>query len=147
MNTHLENMCDYYAKHGKHNNSQIQQARDLGIDLYALVADLHNWRHNEKLATGAGKAVDSQISAFSDFIYGTKSESMDWPDIHQREMIRRGSHNSYSAEFLKVTSGILKQWVEVRQWVNRSFVYNRNQTIKSTIEDSSLFEPVKRSWE
>lgn len=147
MNQSLKKLCDYYAEHGKHSNNLIQKCRDSGVDCYELLADLHNWLHTEKLARGADKATKSQIQSFSEFIYGTNSQSMDWPEIHNREMERRAIHNSYSAEFLKATSGIIKQWVEVRQWVNRTKIMNRNKIIRSTIEDSTLFEPVKRSWE
>lgn len=147
MNPKLDKLIKHYLKHESHDDKGLRSFRDSGEELADILDACVEYRDDTRISKNRRTVLEKKLGELASWLQHYKMETTDFDTIFEQQQAKRKIKNTdESFEWLKITSGLIKEYVECEAWLRQA---RTKKLVKraSTIEDKSLFEPVKRSWE
>ena len=148
MNPNVKKLIKHYLAHESHDDSALRKYRDSGENLQEIIETCAEYMTDSRISRSRREVLQGKMHELAAWMSHYNMTTTDFDTIFEQQQIKRKQRNTdESFEWLKLTSGIIKEYVECEAWLQQARTQNLHRKITSTIEDGSLFETVKRSWE
>jgi len=148
MNTKLDRLIKHYLEHESHDDKQLRKYRDSGENLQEIIETCAEYMTDTRISKSRRRVLSDKMGELASWMSHYNYTTTDFDTIFTTQQAKRKIKNTdESFEWLKLTSGIIKEYVECEAWLQQARTKQLHKKITSTIDSTDLFEPVKRAWE
>lgn len=140
MNPKLDKLIKHYLKHESHDDKGLRKFRDSGEELADIIDACVDFVDDTRISKSRRRILNDKMNELASWLKHYKLDTTDFDTIFEQQQAKRKVRNSdESFEWLKITSGLIKEYVECEAWLRQART-KRLVERTSTLDNSDLFE-------